>query len=309
MMFRAGDRFVFNRPGMAVVVNPINLRRPPNEANSLILQATIGCPWNRCGFCGNYKRKQFLPRYSEVIEDISIAKHVFGEQPTHIFLADANSLVLKTDQLLDIAQTCYEVFPNLEQISSYGSTRFIIRKGQQELTQLHESGIKKIYLGLETGDDELLRSMNKGATAEEMMNAAKTIANAGIMLSVTVIQGLGGKGSWRRSAELTANVLNTMKPCETRFHNLIIHPDSFLAEQVKNSEFHPATREEILMEMRELIRQLTIDTRIFTYSTNYLHPGLLDGHLPKDRRYMLRLLDAVLTSPNRNQYLQPSRMI
>jgi radical SAM superfamily enzyme YgiQ (UPF0313 family) len=294
---------------MAVVVDPVNLRRPPNEAASLILQATIGCPWNRCSFCGNYKRKQFLPRFPDIIEDVSIAKRFFGDRPDKIFLADANSFVLKTDWLLSIAQTCYDVFSNLTQISSYGSARFIIRKGQQELRQLREAGIKKVYLGLETGDDELLIYMNKGATAEEMMNAATIVTNADMLLSVTVIQGLGGKGSWHRSAELTANVLNVMKPRETRFHNLIVHPDSLLWEQVEKGDFQPATREEILLEMRELIRQLTIQTQIYTYSTNYLYPGLLDGCLPKDKEYMLSLLDSALTSSNRNQYLQPSRMI
>jgi radical SAM superfamily enzyme YgiQ (UPF0313 family) len=308
-MFRSGDRFVLIRPGMAVVVNPINLRRPPNEAHSVILQATIGCPWNRCSFCGNYKRKQFLPRYPEVLDDLDIAKKYFGEQPTQIFLADANSLVLKTEHLVDIAQTSHEVFPNLKQISSYGSARCIVRKDPQDFEQLQEAGITKIYLGLETGDTALLRSMNKGATDDEMIRAGKIVTDAGMILSVTVIQGLGGKGSWCHNAEVTAQVLNVIQPHETRFHNLIIHPESLLAEQAKNGEFHPATREEILMEMRELIKQLTIKTRIFTYSSNYLRPGLLDGLLPNDKSYMLRLLDAALTSSNRNQYFQPSRMI
>jgi radical SAM superfamily enzyme YgiQ (UPF0313 family) len=294
---------------MAVVVNPINLRRPPNEAHSLILQATIGCPWNRCSFCGNYKQKQFLPRYPEVLDDLYIAKKYFCEKPTQIFLADANSLVLKTEHLVAIAQKSYEVFPNLKQISSYGSARFIIRKGPQDFEKLQKAGVTKIYLGLETGDDALLRSMNKGATADEMIRAGKIVTDAGMMLSVTVIQGLGGKGSWRHNAELTAQVLNVIQPHETRFHNLIIHPNSLLAEQAKNGGFHPATREEILKEMRELVKQLTIKTRIFTYSTNYLQPGLLDGHLPNDKIYMIRLLDAALTSSNRNQYFQASRII
>jgi radical SAM superfamily enzyme YgiQ (UPF0313 family) len=149
-------------------------------------------------------------------------------------------------------------------------------------------------MGLETGDDDLLKYMRKGVTSAKMIEAANMVKRAGIDLSVTIIQGLGGKGSWKRNAELTAKVLNEMKPQETRLHALVIHPNSPLYEKVRTGEFVEATREEVLREMRELISRLTYETRVYTYSSGYIKPGLIDGELPNDKDYMLDMLDYIL---------------
>ena len=217
--------------------------------------------------------------------------------------------MLKTEWLLEIAESCFKTFPNLERISTYGGARFIARKGLEELKMLKAAGIRKIYLGLETGDDMLLEFMNKGATSKEILKAAKMITDSSMELSVTVIQGLGGEGSWARNAELTAKLLNEMKPHETRLHNLILHPDALLSDKVRRGTFHEASRNEVLMETKELIRQLNIETEVYTYSSNYLSPRLLDGKLPKDKDYMLNILDFALTAPDRRLYLQNTRII
>ena len=308
-MYSIKGRYVFAYPGMAVVAEPTNLRRPPNEAGSLILQATVGCPWNRCVFCGNYKRKQFLPRYPEVLEDVELAKEVFGERPRRIFLADANSIVLRTDWLCKISEACYKAFPMLEEVSTYGGARFVLKKGSGELGRLREAGIGKVYIGLESGDDALLERMNKGSTANEMVEAGRLVREADMKLSVTVIQGLGGAGNWERNAESTAQVINAMRPNETRLHNLVVHPDSPLQAIIDQGEFCEASMEEVLRETRELIRRIEVETEVYTYASNYLRPGLLDGKLPKNREDMLNVLDFTLSSPDKSLYLQRMRLI
>jgi len=312
---REKGRYIFPYPSMAIVAEPISYEygpvifRPPPESYSLILQATIGCPWNRCLFCGTYKLKDFRPRSKEIIEDIQLAKKYYEDKPRRVFLSDANSLALKTERLIEICNLLFKTFINLERISSYGSARFILRKGSDDLKSLFEAGLKKVYMGLETGDDDLLKNIDKGVTSEEMMLAAESVKDSGMELSVTVIQGIGGKGSWKRNASKTAKVLNRMKPHETRLHNLVIHSNSPLHEKADKGEFIRASRDEVLEEMTELIRLLDYKTEIQTYGSNYLRPGLLGGRIPEDKNHMLEILDFALHSPDREIFLQSSRQL
>jgi len=269
---------------------------PPEHSgniNSLVLQATIGCPWNRCLFCMQNRNKNFIPRSEEVKEDIFLAKKYYGDKPKHIFLADGNSLVLRTDKLLEIIERCFKVFPKLKRISTYGSARFILRKDLGEMKSLSLSGLKKIYLGLESGDDAVLDYQNKGAHSKEMIKSAEIARDIGIELSVTALMGLGGAGSWKRSAELTAQVLNIMKPPETRPHNLIINPNSLLGEKVAKGEFKEASRHEILKEKRLLISLLNYKTKIHLH--RFMIRGLpIEKRLPEDKDKILKITDFVL---------------
>ena len=263
---------------------------PPPEHGSLVLQTTIGCPWNRCLFCGSRRREKFRPRSEEVKDDILLAKETYGARPTRIFLADGNSLVLRTDKLVEIVSLCFEEFPNLERVSTYGSARFIVRKGLDELKLLSQAGLKKIYLGLETGDDELLKYMEKGATSEDMVNAATMARETDIELSVTVLMGLGGANSWKRNATLTAKVLNTMRPPETRLHHLILRRSSPLYEVAKRGEFQEASRHEILKEMRELISLLDYETQLHTHRLMIRGPPI-ERRMLEEKEDVLRILD------------------
>ncbi|MHA1595788.1 MAG: radical SAM protein [Candidatus Baldrarchaeia archaeon] len=313
-MFRDGyaveaGRYIYDpRIGMVVATQPI-IFRPPVEATSLILQPTVGCPWNRCRFCGTYKRQKFRIRVKEVLEDIKIAKRYYGDRPTRVFLADGNPIILKTEDLLRIVEECFKTFPHLTRVSCYGAAKYIIKKGEDELKALCDAGLKKIYMGLETGDDELLKKMHKGATVADMIKAAKMVKDAGMELSVTIIQGLGGAGSWKRNAELTAKALNEMKPDEVRLHALFPHPDAPLYQDIISGEFKMASWREIVMEVRELIKNLNIRARLYVHGTHYIKPGAIDGYLPEDKGYMLETLDFILNSPDGYIFLQEYRSI
>jgi radical SAM superfamily enzyme YgiQ (UPF0313 family) len=302
-MKRDENRYIWK---MGVSSDPF-IWRPPVEAQSLILQLTIGCPWNRCLFCGTYKKKRFKVRkMSDFIKDVSIAKKHFGDKPEYIFLMDANSIALRTDRLLEVCRLLYDAFPKLKGISLYGSARFINRKKDEDLEKLGMAGLTKIYMGLETGDDSLLNSIDKGATSKQMIMAAEKIKAAGIELSVTIIAGLGGKGSSKENAEKTAEVLSKMKPKEVRIHNLVLNPDSPLYKKMKKGEFVESSWDEVIKEMRELIRRLDADVTIYTHPTTYLNPALLYGcKLPEDRELILEILTSALSSPE--SYIQRDR--
>lgn len=293
-------KYIFPFPHMAVVTDsgrdPSVIRipsHPPPEHGSLILQATIGCPWNRCLFCGSRKNRKFIPRSEQVKKDISLAKKHYGDKPRRVFLSGGNSLVLRTSRLIEIINFCFQAFPKLERVSIYGSARFIIRKGVDDLNSLSQAGLKKIYVGLETGDDELLKFMEKGATSEEMVKAAEIVRNAGIVLSITVLMGLGGAGTWKRSAEMTSRVLNRMRPLETRLHHLILHRNSPLYELAKKKEFKEASRREILKEMRELVSLLEYETSLHTHRF-IIRGSPLERRMPEERERILRILNFAL---------------
>jgi radical SAM superfamily enzyme YgiQ (UPF0313 family) len=295
-------RHIFPYPSMAVVAEPTNyipgptIFRPPLEAFSLILQGTIGCPWNRCIFCSIHKHKRFRPRVDEVKEDIEIAKKFYADKPRRVFLADANSIVLRTDKLIEIIDLCFQTFPHLERVSTYAGARFIIRKGFKELQALQEAGLHKVYVGVESGDDELLTYMQKGVTTSEMLEAGKIVKDAEMELSITLIQGLGGENSWKRNAGLTAQLLNEMQPHETRLHFLRVSPNTPLHDKVLEGDFTIASQKEVMQETREFVSLLEYDTQIYFYTSSFLPPGVIDGHLPNDKGYILEILDSVLRS-------------
>jgi radical SAM superfamily enzyme YgiQ (UPF0313 family) len=299
-LIRKRGRYIFPYPVMAVVVDsgaevtevrvPLH---PPPEHGSLVLQTTVGCPWNRCLFCGSRRGRTFSPRSEEVKDDILLAKEAYGAKPTRIFLADGNSLVLRTDRLVEILALCFDTFPNLERVSTYGSARFLVRKGLDELKLVSRAGLKKVYLGLETGDDDLLKYMEKGATSEDMVKAATMAREADIELSVTVLMGLGGANSWQRNATLTARVLNMMRPPETRLHHLILRRSSPLYEVMMRGEFHEASRHEILKEMRELIGLLEYETKLHTHRLSIRGPPI-ERKVPEEKEGILKILDFAL---------------
>jgi radical SAM superfamily enzyme YgiQ (UPF0313 family) len=293
-------RYVFPHPDMAVVpasgLESLEVRissHPPPEHGSLILQATSGCPWNRCLFCGGRKIVKFMQRSEEVKEDVLIAKKYYGDAPQRIFLGGGNSIVLRTAKLVDILNLCFNVFPNLQRVSTYGSARFIIRKGLDQLKALREAGLKKIYVGLETGDDALLKYMDKGASSDEMVLCAKMAKEADIELSITVLMGLGGTGSWKRNAEQTGAILNQMQPSETRLHHLILHRASPLYALVQTGQFEEASRHEILKEMRELVSLLTYNTKLHTHRLTMRGP-MIKRLFPDEKEKILTVLDFAL---------------
>jgi radical SAM superfamily enzyme YgiQ (UPF0313 family) len=187
--------------------------RPFSEANSYLLQCTIGCSHNKCGFCGMYKDKKYRVRsFEEIAEDIQFAWYFKGDQEK-VFLCDGDAIEIDTELLLKIVKKLYKTFPALQQVSTYVGPKSTLRKSMSELIALKNAGLKKAYLGVESGDDRILKEMNKGVAADEMLAAGKNLIEAGWTLSAMIMLGLAGRGGPSREHALkTAEIINKMKP-------------------------------------------------------------------------------------------------
>jgi radical SAM superfamily enzyme YgiQ (UPF0313 family) len=240
-----------------------------------------------------YKEKKFKIRpVSEIKEDITAAKMLYGDCVRTIFFADGNTIIMKTPQLIEILNFCYAMFPNLERVTSYGAAKFVLgTKSIDQLKLLGEAGLKRIHMGLETGDDEILDKIQKGTTSEQMIAASLMIKEAGISLSQYVLLGIGGKDGWERHAKNTAKVLSEMDPDFIRARTLILRPDAPLYEDMKNGKFAPCTPEEVLDETKILIENLNVTSQFTSdHVSNYAN---VNGKLPEDANRMLAHLKDV----------------
>lgn len=268
--------------------------RPPSEAFSLIVQATIGCSWNGCTFCGMYKMKKFRIReIEEVKEDFRIARDFYGNCE-RIFLADGNALAADTDFLLEIARYARSIF-RVERISCYANPMDLLEKSRSELNEIRKAGIKLLYVGIESGDDEILRSIRKGASAEEIREACNKAQECGFDLSVTVLTGIGGRERMRENALNTAKLLNRIQPKYTGVLTYIPVPNTPLYFKIKKGEFELPNALENLLELRMLVENLEAKT-IFrcNHASNYLP---LKGNMPEDRAKILKTIDYALANP------------
>ncbi|MCT4618923.1 MAG: B12-binding domain-containing radical SAM protein [Marinisporobacter sp.] len=267
--------------------------RPPSEAYSLIIQATIGCSHNKCTFCSMYKDKQFRMRnIKEIIEDLEMARDYY-KQVRRIFLADGNALALKTEYLKTILLKIKELFPECERVGIYSAPKDILRKSVEELKELKDLGLGIAYLGAESGSDEILNRIQKGVTSEEMIQAGKRMVESGIPLSVTLISGLGGKEKWTQHARESARVINEINPQYLGLLTLLIQPGTKMYEEVQNGEFNLLSPEEVILETKELIKNLDVKNCVFrsNHASNYV---ALAGTLPRDQMNLLKQLDLTM---------------
>lgn len=267
--------------------------RPPSEAYSLIIQVTIGCSQNDCIFCNMYKEKQFrMRKLEEVLADFSEARAKY-RTVKKIFLADGDALICRMDYLEKILLFIQEHFPECTQVTAYGSPRSVLIKKQEELKRLQKLGLSMIYMGLESGNAEVLEFMKKGATPDEMIRAADKIHEAGIRLSVTAISGLGGRKLWREHAIDTGKVLSQMKPNYIGLLTLMIEEDLPLAEEIRQGNFQLLTPYDILVETKEMLKYMDCPGCIFrsNHASNYVN---LRGTLNEDRDAMIELLEEAI---------------
>lgn len=248
--------------------------RPPSEASSLIIQLTIGCARNTCTFCAMYKDKTFRVRdLQEVVEDLEMARKYYQRiKVKRIFLADGDALIVKTADLLYILDKCKEYFPEVERISVYGAPKDIIHKTPEELKQLKDAGLDMVYMGLESGDDQVLKEVKKGVTAAEMIEAGQKVRAAGMILSMTIISGLGGKKLMREHALNSAKVISAIKPEYVGFLTLLIEPGTPMYEQYKAGELDLLTPEEALDETQLFIENVDAEGTVFraNHASNYV---------------------------------------
>jgi radical SAM superfamily enzyme YgiQ (UPF0313 family) len=275
------------------------LYRPPVEAFSLILQPTIGCPHNKCTFCFAYKTKRFrIKKMDEIRSDIADAAGYYGPDVAKIFLADGNTIAMRTEHQLEMLALIRKAFPRVAQIASYAGARFVLKKSPKDLKRIREAGLSKLYMGVESGDPVILERICKGVKPEDTLAACLRLKEAGFILSTTVVQGLGGKERFREHASCTAELLNRIQPDELRLHTLMLEPGAPLYEQMEKGEFVPAGPKEIFEEARLLVQNLELKCRLYSHGSNYL---LLQGLLPRDKQKILDTIDAATTEDGKRE--------
>jgi radical SAM superfamily enzyme YgiQ (UPF0313 family) len=271
-----------------------NIFRPFSEANSYLLQCTIGCSHNQCTFCGMYKDENYRERKLPVIiEDIAMAKEHYGDLEK-VFLCDGDAIALETDMLLAILKKLYATFPSLRHVGSYVGPQSTLSKSREELKALRAAGFTKAYIGVETGDDELLKKVKKGVGYDQMLEAGRNLISAGINLSAMVLLGLAGKGEASgRHALATAKICDEMKPQYLAALTVTPVPGTVLHRQVQRGEFEMLDPFETLEEMKQMLENIYADNIKFvgTHASNYLP---VTGTLQRDKEKMIAAIDAAL---------------
>ncbi|MBU3175467.1 radical SAM protein [Clostridium estertheticum] len=267
--------------------------RPPSEAYSLIVQVTIGCSHNGCTFCGMYKDKKFRVReLKDIISDLEQAKLDYGVVK-RIFLADGDALVLKTSELKIILLKINELFPGCERVGVYATPNDILAKSVEDLGMLKALGIGILYLGVESGSDEILKSVNKGVTAQNLIRAGRKVKESGIKLSTTLISGIGGREKISENAIESAKLISAINPDYVGFLTLMLESGTPMYKDIQNDIFHVLTPEEVVQELREFLENVEVTNCIFrsNHASNYVS---LSGTLPVDKDKLLSDIDITL---------------
>jgi radical SAM superfamily enzyme YgiQ (UPF0313 family) len=272
-----------------------NVYRPPSEAYSLIIQATIGCSHDKCTFCSMYKDKQFRVRpVDDVIADFREARGTY-RRIDRIFLADGNALVLGTDKLLVLLSEIETLFPECERVSIYGTPQDVLRKTPDELLSLADAGLAMTYIGAESGDDEVLRRVEKGATQNEIISAIRKLEDAGIEASVTFISGLGGQELSEQHALGCARVITESRPTFAALLTLLLEPGAPMYEDLGSGAFKFMTPEAIAEETIVLLENAKPETDCVFRSNHASNYVPLKGILPKDNDRLIETLQAALS--------------
>ena len=267
--------------------------RPPSEANSVILQITVGCRHNTCTFCTMYKDKTFrVKSRSEIMEIIDIAQDQVP-RADRIFLADGDAITVETDLLLEILDKLYAKFPRLEKVGIYGGPKDILAKTPEELAAIKKAGVTMLYLGVESGSADILRAVGKGVSPEQMIAAGKKLRESGIPLSCTIIVGLGGTARTSEHALETAKIISAIDPEYLGALTLMVHPSAAISKEIKKGTFQLLDPMACMVEIRELVQNLNVTNCVFrsNHASNYLP---LRATLPADRDDLLAALDSII---------------
>lgn len=268
--------------------------RPPSEARSFILQATIGCSHNKCSFCSMYKDKKFrIRKLDEIKQDISMAKTHYGSV-RRVFIADGDALIMPTADLLEILNYISFTFPECERVGIYASPRSILGKRVSELNALHKAGLGIVYLGVESGNPEVLERINKGATREDLLAAGKLIMETDLELSVTIISGIGGPSLSEYHAIDSATLINQIGPNYVGILTLMVEEGTTIIEEIRNGTFALLTPKEILKEILIFLEHTDLkEPTVFrsNHASNYLPLG---GILPTDKSRLIKEIKGAL---------------
>lgn len=286
-------------------INAINYNkpvfRPPGEARSAILQATLGCSWNKCAFCEMYTSKKFKSRS---FDDLKPEIHVLAQAykgVKKIFLADGNAFVLSANKLNSILQEINYQFGKIQRISSYALPKDIFSKSEAELKELRANGLKLLYVGIETGDDELLKRIHKGETYNSTIDGILKAHNAGIDTSIMIINGLGGRKYSVQHALRSADIINKLNP---KFLSTLTLSMPFGEDNYKKKfkgEFQQQTIVELFKELKIFIENINVNATI--YRSDHVSNNLvLKGVLSRDNDHLTEILDYAIENTDHNKY-------
>lgn len=276
--------------------------RPPSEANSLILQVTNGCSWNKCTYCDMYTQPQkcfSVKPEEDVLREIEwFSQRYSGIK--RVFLADGDVIALPARRLLFILDTIRQYLPEVTRISSYCSPRNVTRKSDEELKALYDAGLRQVYVGAESGDDFVLKSINKGETHQSTVDSLNRLADAGIKRSVMIINGVGGTRFSEQHALNSALLANRTQPEFLAALVLNLPHGEARFQQGYNGQFIKMNQHERFLEMRQFVNALELKSTIFRsdHASNQL---VLKGTLGKDKERLLQEIDLAIEHPDEAQ--------
>lgn len=262
------------------------LYRPPSEADSLIVQVTIGCAHNTCTFCNMYRQKTFRVRKEEEIlaELREAAESPYRDYFDRVFFADGNALCISAERMLRLLQAVRSWFPRVERVTAYAAAADVLHKSEEELRSLREAGLKMVYMGAESGDAEILEYIHKDCTPQDLIEAAGKLHASGIRNSVTLISGLGGREKLSRHALACAELITAMKPEYCSFLTLRLFPGTPMYEELRSGRFERITDREVLEEMMLFLDHVDSEGTVFrsNHASNCLPlAGTLNADIPK----------------------------
>ncbi len=267
--------------------------RPPSEADSILLQATVGCSHNKCTFCGAYKDKRFRIKDDNIIlsDVLFAAKYMRGQD--RVFLMDGDALIIPQKRLIWILDMIKEHLPWVKRVGAYANTKSVGMKSPEELTQLRQDNLGILYYGVETGDDEIRNSINKGSSAERCIEMGHRVKEAGITLSVTVLLGIGGRDKSLQHAQATGKLLSAMDPTFIGALTVMLMPGTLLYQDYVDGKFELPDEPVLLRELREMIANTNLTRGYFfsNHASNYLP---IKAKLPSGKQKALDLIDAAL---------------
>ena len=267
--------------------------RPPSEADSILLQVTLGCSHNRCAFCGTYRDKRFRIKDDRIIRGdiLYAARHMQHED--RLFLMDGDALIIPQPRLMWILERIREHLPWVKRVGAYANVKSIKKKSIEELTQLRETNLGILYYGVETGDDEIRTAIHKGSTAATCIEMGRRVKEADIRLSATVLLGIGGRENSLRHARATGGLLSAMDPDFVGALTVMLIPGTPLYEDYANGTFALPDEAGLLRELREMIAYTHLTRGYFfsNHASNYLP---VKAKLPSGKQKALDLIDAAL---------------
>jgi radical SAM superfamily enzyme YgiQ (UPF0313 family) len=270
-----------------------NCIRPPSEAYSILLQVTVGCSHNKCTFCGTYKGKRFRIKDDKIILGDILFAAKYMKRQDRVFLMDGDALIIPQKRLMWILDRIKEHLPWVKRVGTYANTKGIRMKSLEELKQLRENGLGILYLGVETGDSELLKEIRKGTSAEHLIKMGIKVREAGIKLSVTVLLGIAGRERSMRHARATGELLSAMDPDYVGALTVMLIPGTPLHDDIISGKFQLPTERELLLELREMIANTNLTRGLFfsNHASNYLP---IKARLPKGKQQAFDQIDSAL---------------